>query len=69
MRKGSGGNNSITACDYMVFMLEPAVFTGEHTGFFHFAEFAAGPLTPGLLILRILTREGAAVPVVRPVEI
>jgi hypothetical protein len=69
MRKSSGGNISITACDYTVFMLEPAAFTGEHTGFFHFAGFAAGPLTPGLLILRILTREGAAVPVVRPVEI
>ena len=66
MRKGSGGNNSITACDYMVFMLEPAVFTGKHTGFFHFAGFAAGPLTPGLLISRILTREGAAVPGEKP---
>ncbi len=66
MRKGSGGNNSITACNYIVFMLKPAIFTGKHTGFFHFAGFAAGPLTPGLTISRILTREGAAVPEEKP---
>ena len=66
MRKGSGGNNSITACDYMIFIGKPTVFTRKHTGFFYFAGFAAGPLTPGLTISRILTREGAAVPGEKP---
>ncbi len=66
MRKGSGGNGSITACDYTVFIGKSAVFTGKHTGFFYFAGLATGPLTPGLTISRILTREGAAVPGEKP---
>ena len=66
MRKGSGGNGSITACDYTIFIGKPAVFTRKHTGFFYFAGFAAGHLTPGLTISRILTREGAAVPGEKP---
>ena len=66
MRKGSGGNGSITACDYTVFIGKSDVFTRKHTGFFYFAGLATGPLTPGLTISRILTREGAAVPGEKP---
>ena len=66
MRKGSGGNGSITACDYTVFIGKSDVFTRKHTGFFYFAGLATGPLTPGLTISRILTREGAAVPEEKP---
>ena len=50
----------------MIFIGKPAVFTRKHTVSFYFAGFAAGPLTPGLTISRILTREGAAVPGEKP---
>jgi len=69
MQKGSGGNAPSLPVHFAIFIVKPAVFSGKHAGFFHFAGFTAGFLTPGLLISRILTREGAAVPVVKPVEI
>ena len=66
MQKGSGGNAPSLPVHFAIFIVKPAVFAGKHTGSFYFAGFAAGPLTPGLLISRILTREGAAVPGEKP---
>ena len=66
MRKGSDENTPSLPVRFPIFIRKPAAFTGKHTVSFYFAGFAAGPLTPGLTISRILTREGAAVPGEKP---
>ena len=61
-RKGSGGNDSITACFWALFLWKTAVFQVKSTRFMNFAIFEISLWTPTLSISRFFTEEGAAVP-------